>query len=467
MKDRISLPWTKSWVAALALLFMPLYCGAGGKTTHRPAHSAAAKPYDPALLTPLQLAAQAPAEFDAKFVTTKGDFVIHVTRAWAPLGADRFYNLVKYRFYNRAGIFRMLPKFVVQFGISAYPEVSKAWHDADIKDDPVTQPNARWTVSFATDGPNTRTTQIFINVADNTRLDARGFTPFGKVTEGIRTIRKFYSGYGESASKQQDEIEAQGMKFLAHNYPKLDSIKSAAIIPGSILAASPPAQPKPAATQLMVTPSVLSNPGTPPKQSAASVPQKPAPAKASPPKQSAASAENAPSAPSASPAGGTPSYDETRMWFVSKMNQAAGHRDDDGSTISYQNVSLDGCMLKYREVWQSGTSVARDTYDVTIPLVKLSTAATREGVVKLITSTTAVHIAKQEKVPGQHVLSSSEISTSRTDGSFQDGQYGYVVNLDFRKQGSDAVDISTRVAAALEHASDVCKQNAPKPREPF
>jgi hypothetical protein len=104
---------------------------------------------------------------------------------------------------------------------------------------------------------------------------------------------------------------------------------------------------------------------------------------------------------------------------------------------------------------------------VTIPLVKLSTAATREGVVKLITSTTAVHIAKQEKVPGQHVLSSSEISTSRTDGSFQDGQYGYVVNLDFRKQGSDAVDISTRVAAALEHASDVCKQNAPKPREPF
>jgi peptidyl-prolyl cis-trans isomerase A (cyclophilin A) len=508
MKDRICL----SAIVTFGLLAAS-FCGiAGGSPepagrVHRSsAHGAAAKPYDPALLTPSALNAQAPAEFDAKFITTRGNFVIHVTRAWAPLGADRFYNLVKHRFYNHASIFRVLPKFVVQFGISAYPEVSKAWHSADIQDDPVTHSNTYFTVAFATDGPNTRTTQIFINVADNKKLDARGFAPFGKVTEGTRTIRKFYSGYGEKTSNQQDDIEAQGMKFIAQNYPKLDSIKSAAIIPGSIVGAAPPSattaappakpaattspQTKPVPASPMVTPSVLAKPNPPPqpkpaaappkpappaKQTAASAPQKPAPAKA-PPKPALAETKNAQSASVAatrndiapsSPSGGAPTYQETSSWLVSKIDQAAGHRDEGGDNVSYQNVSLDGCVLRYREIWHSGYSDAHDIYDVTIPLVKLSQASPREGVVKLTTSTTAVHIVRQEKVREQPKETTSEVNVSRTDGTFDAGIYGYVVNLDFRKQGIDAVDISTRVAAALEHASDVCKQTAPKGREPF
>jgi len=424
-----------------------------GKAHHRAARAAVAKLYDPALLIPLKLTDQAPAAFDAKFITTKGDFVIHVTRAWAPLGADRFYNLMKHHFYNRAGIFRVMPKFVVQFGISAYPDVSKAWHSADIKDDPVTQSNMRWTVSFATDGPNTRTTQIFINVADNKRLDTRGFAPFGNVTEGTKTIRKFYSGYGEETSKRQDEIEAQGKKFLDLDYPRLDSIKSAAIIPGSIVgavsngrAAGKSAAVAPAAmTPAVVAPLARSRPGALPSS----------PAVGSGDTSSTALAD------------GAPTYEQTRLWIISKMNDAAGHREDNGDTVSYQNISLDGCVLKYREVWRSGYSDAHDLYDVSIPLLKLADATPREGIVKLNTTTTAVHIARQEKVRGQPDLTSSETNVSTTDGTFEAGVYGYVVNLDFRRQGIDAVDISSRMAAALRHASGICKEKAPKALEPF
>jgi peptidyl-prolyl cis-trans isomerase A (cyclophilin A) len=540
MKDRVSLPGIKSrlitLIAALALLLLPLHGGAteggargpspspsladggishspslspgGGPSRQRATHKkTSAKPYDSALLTPSALTAQAPAEFDAKFITTRGNFVIHVTRAWAPLGVDRFYNLMKHRFYNQAGIFRVMPKFVVQFGISAYPEVSTAWHSAVIQDDPVTHSNTYFTVAFATDGPNTRTTQIFINVADNKRLDARGFAPFGKVTEGIRTIRKFYSGYGEEASKRQDEIEAKGRKFLSLDYPKLDSIKSAAIIPGSIVGApsptaaaapaaapapvetrpaasavtKPPAQPRPMPATSRVTPSAPAKPATAsPNSAKITPPVRPKPAAPSPkvpppPKQTARGAKNAQSASgegmaspeSNAPSGGSPTYQQTSSWIVSKVNEAAGHRNDSGDTITYQNISLNGCVLKYREVWHSGYSNARDTYDVTIPLIKLAQVTSREGVVKMTTSTTAVHIARQEKVRGQPKETTSEINVSRTDGTFEAGIFGYVVNLDFRKQGIDAVDVSARVAAALEHASDVCKQGAPKAREPF
>jgi peptidyl-prolyl cis-trans isomerase A (cyclophilin A) len=187
----------------------------------------------PALSNPLSLNAKAPDVYWAKFDTTKGTFVIKVTRDWAPIGADRFYNLVKNGFYNGARFFRMIPGFIVQFGISADPKVSAAWHDADIQDDPVKQSNAAGTVTFATAGPDTRTTQVFINLADNQMLDSRGFAPFGAVTEGMDVAKSFYSGYGEGAPQgngpDQQLIQSQGEAYLAANFPKLDKIKSATI----------------------------------------------------------------------------------------------------------------------------------------------------------------------------------------------------------------------------------------------
>jgi peptidyl-prolyl cis-trans isomerase A (cyclophilin A) len=176
---------------------------------------------------------QAPAEYDVKFVTTKGDFTIHVTRAWAPLGADRFYNLVKHGFYADAHFFRVLPGFVVQFGLSADPQVSRVWRSANIKDDPVTQSNKPGTVTFATAGPNTRTTQVFINLGNNGQLDSMGFAPFGHVSEGMDLVKKLHGGYGEGAPQgrgpDQGTISSQGKAYLDKNFPNLDSIKSATI----------------------------------------------------------------------------------------------------------------------------------------------------------------------------------------------------------------------------------------------
>ncbi len=187
------------------------------------------------LLNPASLKAKAPEVYKVKFTTTKGDFVVQVTRAWAPLGADRFYNLVKNGFYNGASFFRVLPGFVAQFGISPKPEVSRAWRAATIKDDAVVQSNKHGFVTFATGGPNTRTTQVFINLADNTRLDSMGFSPFGEVTEGMDAIDQFYSGYGEGAPQgngpDQGRIDAEGKAYLDRDFPKLDSIKSAAALP--------------------------------------------------------------------------------------------------------------------------------------------------------------------------------------------------------------------------------------------
>src|SRR5271165_5483259 len=139
----------------------------------------------PSLLNPASLHAKAPDVFKAKFTTTAGEFVVEVHRDWAPLGADRFYNLVRRGFFTNAAFFRVVPGFVVQFGLNADPAVNKAWHDANIHDDPVKQSNKRGTLVFATAGPNTRTTQFFINFGDNARLDAMGFAPFGEIVEGM------------------------------------------------------------------------------------------------------------------------------------------------------------------------------------------------------------------------------------------------------------------------------------------
>lgn len=185
----------------------------------------------PVLLKPSALHAKAPATFDVSFTTTKGTFVVTVHRAWAPRGADRFYNLVKAGFYNGDEFFRVVKGFVVQFGISGYPQVSSAWQNANIPDDPVKASNTPGTLTFADGGPNTRTTQLFINLANNAaNLDGQGFAPFGKVTKGMTVVEKLYGGYGEAPSNAQPQIASQGNAFLKKKFPKLDSILRARLV---------------------------------------------------------------------------------------------------------------------------------------------------------------------------------------------------------------------------------------------
>lgn len=217
---------------SLGLTAGSLWAQAAKKSTlHKPVHHAMVHR---SLLNPASLNQKAPAVYKAKFTTTQGVFVVQVTRAWAPLGADRFYNLVKNGFFTDASFFRDISGFMVQFGLSARPAVSKAWSKATIPDDPVTQSNKPGYVTFATAGPNTRTTQVFINFGDNSRLDGEGFAPFGEVVEGMDVVDKLYNGYGEGAPQgngpDQGRIEAEGKAYLDKNFPKLDSVKSAMIV---------------------------------------------------------------------------------------------------------------------------------------------------------------------------------------------------------------------------------------------
>jgi len=180
------------------------------------------------LLKPATLNEKAPETFDAEFTTTKGSFTVHVTRAWAPLGADRFYNLVKANYFSGAAFFRVVPNFIVQFGLSADPAVNSVWRSSNFKDDPVTQSNKPGYITFATAGPNTRTTQLFINFGNNSFLDGQGFSPFGQVTKGMDVVQKLHSGYGERPD--QGAITTQGKAYTEKNFPNLDTIQSAAIL---------------------------------------------------------------------------------------------------------------------------------------------------------------------------------------------------------------------------------------------
>lgn len=180
------------------------------------------------LLDPSTLSQRAPDTFRVKFETTNGDFVVQVNRGWAPRGADRFYNLVKAGFYNDNGFFRIVPNFIVQFGLPADGGVARVWQNAQIKDDPVTQTNKRGYLTFATAGPNTRTTQLFINLKDNAFLDGQGFAPFAEVVEGMSVVESLFSGYGETPD--QGMITYQGNAYLKRNFPKLDFIKTATVM---------------------------------------------------------------------------------------------------------------------------------------------------------------------------------------------------------------------------------------------
>jgi peptidyl-prolyl cis-trans isomerase A (cyclophilin A) len=185
------------------------------------------------LRSPAGMTEEAPATFKASIDTSKGTFVIEVHRDWAPLGADRFYNLVKNGFYDDVRFFRVIPGFMAQFGIHGNPTVASAWRPAQIKDDPVKQSNKRGFVTFATAGPNTRTTQLFINFGDNASLDRQGFSPFGQVVTGMDVVDKIYSGYGEGAPRgkgpDQGRTQAEGNAYLTKEFPRMDYIKSATI----------------------------------------------------------------------------------------------------------------------------------------------------------------------------------------------------------------------------------------------
>jgi len=182
---------------------------------------------------PAVLNEQAPAAYKVKFDTSKGPFVVEVTRAWAPKGADRFYNLVKSGFYDNVRFFRVISGFMVQFGINGDPGVMARWRTAQIGDDPVTQINKRGTITFAMAGPNTRTSQVFINFADNANLDGMGFAPFGRIVSGMNVVDALNAEYGEGAPRgrgpDQSRLQSEGNTYLMKDFPRMDYVKKATI----------------------------------------------------------------------------------------------------------------------------------------------------------------------------------------------------------------------------------------------
>ena len=200
--------------------------GRGAATTTTAAAAAAAKAK---LKNPAALKDVAPAEYRASFDTTAGPFVILVHRSWAPKGADRFYNLVKYGFFDNDRFFRVMPNFMVQFGINGDPTISAPWQDATITDEPVKQSNKRGMITFAkTAAPDSRTTQVFINFRDNGSLDGQGFSPFGEVVSGMEAVDKINAQYGEQPV--QPMIQRQGNAYLMQSFPKLDYVRKATIV---------------------------------------------------------------------------------------------------------------------------------------------------------------------------------------------------------------------------------------------
>lgn len=244
--------FTNSVLAVASALFLvsslPAQSPAPAASPVPPQASAPAKApaseYDRTLLKPALLKEKAPDTFQVKFETTRGDFTMDVTRAWAPNGVDRFYNLVRHHFYDNMVIFRVVPNFVVQFGISSYPPVNSAWRGDTITDDPVKQSNKRGYVTFAMAGPNTRTTQIFISFKDNSFLDSKGFTPFATVNkDGMKVVEKLYDQYADAPTNEQGAIQTEGKAYLDKHYPKLDVIKHATLV--GPVAAAPAAAPAP------------------------------------------------------------------------------------------------------------------------------------------------------------------------------------------------------------------------------
>lgn len=236
-------------ITVLTLASLLLACGGNqapadsakaAEPAAEPAAKTAAEPAKPAdgphpgLLDPAQAKLAAPPKFKAKFETTKGDFVVEVNKEWAPKAADRFFSLVTIGYYADIPMFRVIEGFMVQFGIHGDPKMNKIWKNASILDDKGTQSNTPGMLTFATRGPNTRTTQLFINYGQNARLDGMGFAPFGKVIEGMDVVNSVYSGYGEGAPRgrgpSQPRMQGEGNTYLKAEFPEMDYIKSISIL---------------------------------------------------------------------------------------------------------------------------------------------------------------------------------------------------------------------------------------------
>ena len=221
-------------VALIACLLSPMAlvaCG-GGSEPQQDENPIARSP----LLRPDDFTETAPDQYQVRLETSAGDVVIQVHRAWGPLGADRFYNLVEAGFYDDSRVYRVIPDFMAQFGLHANPYVSQAWKAAYIVDDPVVETNTRGRVAFAKGGVHTRTTEIFISYKDNSALDAEGFTPIGEVVEGMDVVDAFYGDYGDGPPRgdgpYQAMAAARGNEYLDADFPNLTRIVRATVTPG-------------------------------------------------------------------------------------------------------------------------------------------------------------------------------------------------------------------------------------------
>jgi len=215
--------------ALLAAQLIPVACKDKTPPTPPPGAAVPTPPPAPKPADPVS-----PDSFRVKFATTKGDVTVDVFRAWAPKGADRFYRLVNEGYFKDVRFFRVLPGFMAQFGLSGEPALNAKMDTLRISDDPVTQSNKRGMLTFATAGPNTRSNQFFINYGDNASLDTQGFSPFGRVVDGMKVVDTMYGGYGEGVPNgvgpSQDSIAKKGDEYLQRAFPKLDYIKSATIV---------------------------------------------------------------------------------------------------------------------------------------------------------------------------------------------------------------------------------------------
>ena len=231
---RASLPAVRSGLLQLCAVVALIFAASNGTLAQTKRLS------DPSTLTET-----APAVFRARFDTSKGAFVIEAHREWAPLAADRFYNLVKNGFYDGTRFFRVRPGFMAQFGLNGSPDIQSAWQRAFLRDEPTTQKNVRGFVTFTTEGrPQSRFTQIFVNYGDNSRLDADGFAPFGQVVTGMEVVDKLYAP-PDDAQPDQRRILREGNEYLQKEFPQLDFVKKATIVPVTTTKPAAPARRRP------------------------------------------------------------------------------------------------------------------------------------------------------------------------------------------------------------------------------
>lgn len=229
MEGEVRVSRTTLCLGACALAFL-LLAGCGGSS---PDEASTEPPSNP-LLQPRSFTETAPESFQVRLETTKGGILIRVTRSWAPLGADRFYNLVKAGYYDGVAFHRVLKNFVAEWGIHGDPWVNAAWRQALMADEPVRESNTRGRLTFSKNTPNSRTVQVFINLKNNSSLDSQGFSPFGEVVEGMDVVESLYSEYGDGPPRGEGVYQAmaiaRGDEYLNEEFPLLDRIERAVLV---------------------------------------------------------------------------------------------------------------------------------------------------------------------------------------------------------------------------------------------